>query len=60
MEWILKDKKSTNKYFEWVHSFSDTYDTNEEYLMYCGSGTVSAEMIKGRLSYFRKVIRNLN
>jgi len=56
---IIKDKKSTSKYLEWVHNFLDTYDSNEAYLVYCGSGTASAEMVKGRLSYFREAIRKL-
>ena len=35
----------------------DTYDTNETYLVYCGSGTANAENVKGRLQYFRDAIR---
>ncbi len=56
---ILKDGKSSEKYLKWVHNFLDTYNSNEEYLAYCGSGTASAEMVKGRLDYFRKAIREL-
>lgn len=55
----LKDKKSTTKYLEWVHNFLDNYATNEEYLVYCGSGTANAENVKGRLQYFRNAIRTL-
>lgn len=54
---ILKDKKSTSKYLEWVHSFLDNYDANEAYLVYCTSGTSNAENVKGRLQYFRDAIR---
>lgn len=54
---VLKDKKSTSKYLEWVHNFLDNYDTNETYLAYCGSGTSNAENVKGRLQYFRDAIR---
>lgn len=56
---IIKDKKSTERYIEWVKNFIETYDTNEEYLQYCGSGTNSSAMVKGRLDYFRNAIRNL-
>lgn len=55
----LKDKKSITKYLEWVHSFLDNYATNEEYLVYCGSGTANAENVKCRLQYFRNAIRTL-
>lgn len=57
---IIKDKKSTEKYLEWLHNFLDTYKSNEEYLQYCnGGGTASAEMVKGRLNYFRAAIREM-
>lgn len=57
---IIKDKKSMQKWNEWVKNFIETYDTNEEYRQYCnGSGTASAEMVKGRLQYFRNAIREL-
>lgn len=56
---VCKDKKSTTKYLEWVHKFLETYDTNEEYLIYCGSGTSNSDMVKGRLSYFKDAIRNM-
>lgn len=56
---IIKDKKSTSKYLEWVHNFLDTYESNEEYLKYCQSGSSSAEMVKGRLNYFREAIRKM-
>lgn len=57
---IIKDKKGTQKYIDWLKKFLATYDTNEEYLKYCnGSGTASAEMVKGRLDYFRQVIKEL-
>lgn len=56
---IIKDKKNKEKYLEWVHNFLDTYDTNESYLAYCGSGTASAENVKGRLNYFREAIRKM-
>ena len=57
---VITDKKSTEKYIDWLHNFIDTYDTNEEYKQYCnGAGTASAEMVKGRLQYFMDAIREL-
>lgn len=55
----IKDSKSTSKYMSWLHNFIDTYDTNEAYLVYCSSGTASAENVKGRLQYFRDAIRTM-
>lgn len=56
---ILKDKKSVSKYVTWLKKFISTYDTNEEYLKYCGAGTSSSEMVKGRLDYFRDAIKTM-
>lgn len=56
---ICKDKKSTSKYLEWVHNFLNTYDSNETYLVYCGSGTANSDMVKGRMNYFRDAIRTM-
>lgn len=57
---IVKDKKGMQKWNDWVKNFIETYDTNEEYKQYCnGSGTASAEMVKGRLQYFRDAIKEL-
>ncbi len=57
---IVKDKKGMQKWNGWVGNFLENYDTNEEYKQYCnGSGTASAEMVKGRLQYFRDAIREI-
>lgn len=56
---IIKDKKSTSKYVDWLKEFIATYDSNEEYLQYCGSGTNSSAAVRGRLDYFRTAIRML-
>ncbi len=55
----IKDSKSTSKYITWLHNFIDTYDTNEAYLVYCSSGTASAENVKGRLQYFKDAIKTM-
>lgn len=56
---VIKDKKSTEKYLEIVYDFLKNYDNNEEYLLYCQSGTSNADMVKGRLDYFRSMIRTM-
>lgn len=57
---ITKDKKGMQKWNDWVKNFLETYETNEEYKKYCnGSGTASAEMVKGRLQYFRNAVRTI-
>ena len=57
---VVKDKKGMQKWNEWVKNFIETYDTNEAYKQYCnGSGTASADMVKGRLQYFRNAIKEL-
>lgn len=56
---VIKDKKSTDKYITWLKKFLATYDSNKEYLKYCGAGTSSAEMVKGRLNYFEKAIKTM-
>ncbi len=57
---VIKDKKNTQKYLEWLHNFIDTYDTNEEYRQYCnGAGTAGAVMVEGRLNYFKEAIKNM-
>lgn len=56
---VCKDKKSTTKYLEWVHKFLESYETNEEYLAYCGSGTSNADMVKGRFQYFKNAVKNM-
>lgn len=57
---VLKDNKDMQRWNEWIKNFIETYDANEDYKQYCnGSGTASAEMVKGRLQYFRDAIREL-
>ena len=57
---IIKDNKSSENYLKWLHEFLNTYTENQEYLQYCnGSGTAGSEMVKGRLDYFKKIIKEL-
>lgn len=55
----IKDKKSTSKLTDIVKQFLDNYDSNEEYKAFIQNGTSSAESVKTRLSYWRKVIKEL-
>lgn len=56
---VCKDHKSGAKYLSWLHDFLDNYDKNESYLIYCGRGTASSEMVSGRLNYFKDAIKAL-
>ena len=56
---MFKDSKSTTKYLEWLNDFLKNYYSNMDYLQYCSSGTASAEMVNGRLQYFRNAIKTL-
>lgn len=55
----IKDKKNTAKLTDLVKQFLDNYDSNEEYKSYIQNGTSSAESVKSRLSYWRKIIKEL-
>lgn len=56
----LKDNKSVTKYLEWVDEFLESYNTNEDYLVFCnGSGTAASDKVKGRLAYFRSAVNKL-
>lgn len=54
---IVKDKKSFTKLVELINEFLNNYESNEEYKQYVKSGTGSAENVRGRLDYWRGIIR---
>lgn len=56
---VIKDKKSVERWNEWVKNFIETYNENEEYKQYCVSGSASGEMVKGRLNYFKEAMKRL-
>lgn len=56
---ILKDKKSTEKYIAAVKDFLEKYDNNEAYIKFTKEGTANAENVKGRLDYFRNMVKNI-
>ena len=51
--------KKSSKLTDIVKQFLDEYDSNEEYKASLHDGTSSAESVKVRLSYWRKVIKEL-
>lgn len=55
----FKDKKSTTKLTDLVKKFIDEYNSNEEYKASLQDGTSSSESVKTRLSYWRKIIKEL-
>jgi len=56
---VIKDKKSFSKFIEVINSFIENYDTNEEYKQYCQGGTTSQSNVRGRLDYWRNIIRTM-
>lgn len=58
----LKDKKSFGKLVEYIKQFVTDYNMSDKlqnYKMYCQSSTTSSENVRGRLDYWRGVIREL-
>ena len=56
---VIKDKKSFGKLVEIIINFLNGYDENEEYKRYVMSGTSASENVNGRLSYWKKLIKDL-
>lgn len=56
---ITKDKKSFSKLAILIAEFNTTYETNEEYKQFTGSGTSSSQMVRGRFDWWRDQIRTL-
>ena len=44
---------------ESVNNFLENYDSNDEYKAFTQQGTSSSESVKGRLEYWRNIIREL-
>ena len=58
----VKDKKSFSKLVENINQFLADYndaDKLQEYKSYCQSSTTSSENVKGRLDYWRNIIKEL-
>lgn len=56
---VLKYKKSFSKFIEMVNDFISNYDSNEEYKQYLAKGTTSSENVRGRLTYWKNLIKNI-
>ena len=56
---VLKDQKSFTKLVAVINDFIDGYDSNEEYKQFCSDSTTSSTMVRGRLDYWRKIIRTI-
>ena len=56
---VLKDQKSFTKLVAIINNFIEGYDSNEEYKQFCGGSTTSSTMVRGRLDYWRKIIRTM-
>lgn len=56
---VIKDKKSFSKLVEKIKDFVQNYDTNEEYKQYCVQGTGNSNNVRGRLNYWRNIVREL-
>lgn len=56
---VIKDKKSFSKLVDAIGKFVDTYDANDDYKKYCQGGTAQQPNVRGRLDYWRNIIREL-
>ena len=54
---VLKDKKSFSKLIDTINQFVTEYDTNEEYKKYCQGATTQQNNVRGRLDFWRNIIR---
>lgn len=54
---ITKDKKSFSKLVELVDKFLNEYETNDQYKQYVQNGTSAQENVRGRLDYWRNMIK---
>ena len=55
----IKNKKSTQKYIQWLKTFIEEYDNNKDFTKYCESATASSDMVKGRIDYFSSAVNKL-
>ena len=54
---IMKDRKSFSKLVDLVNEFLVGYENNEEYKQFVQSGTSASENVRGRLDYWRGLIK---
>lgn len=56
---VTKDKKSFTKLVDIINKFLNDYDTNEEYKKFVQSGTSASENVRGRLDYWRGLVKTM-
>ena len=56
---VIKDNKSFDKLVEIILDFIENYDNNEEYKQYCMSGTTAQNNVRGRLDYWRNIVKTM-
>ena len=56
---VIKDNKSFEKLVEIILDFIENYDNNEEYKQYCMSGTTAQNNVRGRLDYWRNIVKTM-
>lgn len=54
---VAKGKKSFSKLVELINEFLNGYNNNDEYRQYVQSGTSSSENVKGRLEYWKNLVK---
>jgi len=54
---VTRDKKSFSKLVNIINEFLNGYDTNEEYKQFVVSGTSGSDNVRGRLDYWRSLIK---
>lgn len=54
---VKKSKKSFTKLVDIINKFLNDYDTNEEYKKFVQSGTSASENVKGRLDYWKSLVK---
>lgn len=56
---VISCKKSATDYITWVKEFLAAYNTNDEYLQYCKSGTSGSASVTGRFQYFENAVKSI-
>lgn len=56
---VLRDNKSFDKFVEIIMEFVENYNNNEEYKQYCVNGTTAQNNVRGRLDYWRNIVKTI-
>lgn len=56
---VIKDKKSFAKLVEEIKWFIEMGESSEAYHQYCLSGTTSGDNVRGRLDFWRNIVKKL-